>query len=120
MGARRWVSRYNGPGNGYDAATAIAISPDGSTVYVPGRTYRPGAAGGYGTVAYNAATGAQRWVSQHHCSSIDKSSAVIVSPDGKASGQGYETVAYDAATGQQQWARRYGTPATASTTSLRR
>lgn len=34
-GNEKWVQRYNGPGNGDDVATAIAVAPDGS-VYVTG------------------------------------------------------------------------------------
>jgi hypothetical protein len=50
-GARQWIHRYNGPGNGNDEALSVAASPGGRTVYVTG--YSTGAASGqdYGTIA---------------------------------------------------------------------
>ena len=42
-GNQQWVIRYNGPANGNDGATAIAVAPDGS-IYVTG--YSANASGG--------------------------------------------------------------------------
>jgi outer membrane protein assembly factor BamB len=93
-GAQLWASRYNGPGNGEDDATSVAVR--GTRVFVTGSS---------GTVAYGAATGRQLWVRRG-----GPSNSVAVNPRGTAvfvtgsSG----TVAYRAATGKQLWVRRGG------------
>ena len=84
-GAQLWVSRYNGPDNGEDEASSVAVSPDGKTVFVTGYSY--GTTAGevdYATVAYNAATGAQLWVKRYISPAIQGfATAVAVSPDGR-------------------------------------
>lgn len=122
-GARLWAERYNGPGNGDDGATSVAVSPGGGTVYVTG--YSQGTTSGldYATVAYNAVTGARRWVARYTGpgSGDDFAQALAVSPSGgtvfvtgqskaATSGDDYATVAYNAATGAQQWVKRYNGP----------
>ena len=110
-GARLWVKRYNGPANGDDYADAVAVSPDGQTVFVTGHSQGT-ASVGFATVAYNAATGAQLWVSRYGNSAA---TSLAVSPDGRTvfvtgtsgGGTAYTTVAYDAATGARLWARHY-------------
>jgi DNA-binding beta-propeller fold protein YncE len=119
-GARLWVARYNGPGNGDDGAAQVAVSPTGGTVFVTG--YSQGTASGldYATVAYNAATGAQRWAARYHGPGTGDNFAqsLAVSPGGgtvyvtgqskaTATAADYATVAYNAATGAQLWAARY-------------
>ena len=52
-GARLWLRRYDGPGNGYDAATALGVSPDGSRVFVTGNSFGSGSGSDYATVAYS-------------------------------------------------------------------
>ncbi len=83
-GARLWVSRYNGPANGDDIARTVAVSPGGGTVYVTGYGTGTASGGDYATVAYNAATGAQRWVSRYNGpgNAFDIAYSVAVSPDG--------------------------------------
>jgi hypothetical protein len=121
-GARLWAARYNGPGNGSDAASAVAVSPDGSRVFVTGAS-RGATTTGYLTVAYSAATGARLWVQRYNGpgNGNDAASAVAVSPGGSRvfvtgasrgtrSGPDYATVAYSAVTGARLWVQRYNGP----------
>ena len=94
-----WVRKYRDA----QAPTAVALSPDGSTLFVETGDYR--------TLAYNAITGHQRWVSSVRGLRKDSSAtALAVSPDGLrlfVTGQSasngrpwtYQTAAYDAAAG---------------------
>src|SRR5204863_8159104 len=119
-GAERWVSRYNGPQSNQDSAYALGVSPDGSTVFVTGASENPGKTiDDYATLAYDAATGARRWLSRYQAPSGDEAFALRVSPTGSmvfVTGQSYDprfeyrwaTVAYDAADGTQVWVSRYG------------
>ena len=123
-GARLWVARYDGGSGGYDAAHAMAVSPDGSMVFVTGDSWRIRATGrDYATVAYSAATGRQLWVRRYSGPGqrTDIPWSVAVSPDGRrvfVTGQStvrphrdaYATIAYDAATGRRLWVRRYHGP----------
>jgi outer membrane protein assembly factor BamB len=115
-GAQLWVQRYNGPGNGFDAAASVAVSPGGGTVFVTGSS-----TGAYATVAYSAVTGARLWASRYKGPGGSTAASVAVSPDGRkvfvtgtsegaTTGDDYATVAYDAATGAQLWAKRYNGP----------
>jgi hypothetical protein len=84
-GARRWVSRYNGPENKEDFAVSVAAGPGGRSVFVTGRS--PATSGlDYATVAYNAANGASRWASRYNgpASGADCASSLSVSPGGSA------------------------------------
>jgi hypothetical protein len=126
-GARLWTARYNGPGNANDAR-AVAVSPDGATVFVTG-----GSVGGpesahsedYATVAYRASDGTQLWVARFNGStnSGDFANAVSVARDGSAvfvtgfsflggfdSVSSMTTVAFRASDGAQLWVRNW-TPA---------
>ena len=126
-GAQLWVSRYNGPDNGVDEASSVAVSPDAKTVFVTGYSY--GTTAGevdYATVAYNAATGAQLWVKRYISPALQGfATSVAASPGGTAvfvtgysgsqttGGYDYATVAYNPATGAQLWVKRYNGPAAA-------
>jgi outer membrane protein assembly factor BamB len=123
-GAQLWASRYNGPANRNDYALSVAVSPGGATVFVTGHSQGGASDFDYATVAYNAATGARRWVSRYNAPANrgDRASSLAVSPGGATvfvtgtsrgatSGQDYATVAYNAATGARRWASRYNAPA---------
>jgi DNA-binding beta-propeller fold protein YncE len=123
-GAQLWVNSYNGPANGDDFPRSVVVSSTGGTVFVTGVSYdKRGYSADYATVAYNAATGAQRWVHRYDgpYGDDDQARSMAVSPAGgtvyvTGSGQnnfgsvGYATVAYNAATGAQLWIKQYGGP----------
>jgi WD40 repeat protein len=121
------VKRYNGPGNGADEALALEVSPDGSGVFVTGRSTGSGQITGssnydYATAAYDASTGAELWVKRYNGpgNSTDIANALRVGPDGSklfvtgqsvgSTGEDYATVAYDASTGATVWVKRYTRP----------
>jgi outer membrane protein assembly factor BamB len=125
-GRQLWASRYHGKEKGFSFANAMAVSPDGRTVFVTGSSHSRGdfQASDYATVAYNAATGRQRWVSRYHPGvGFDQAESVAVSPGGRTvfvtgrltgkdgtSPYNYGTIAYNATTGRQLWASRYHGP----------
>jgi WD40 repeat protein len=84
-GAQLWVKRYHGPGNGGNAATAVAVSPNGGKVFVTGTSQGATLGNDYATVAYNAATGARLWVKRYNGpdNGDDFANSVAVSPNGR-------------------------------------
>ncbi len=54
-GAYRWSAAYNGPRNGNETATALAVSPDGTKAFVtgPSETSNLNSFTDYATVAYS-------------------------------------------------------------------
>jgi hypothetical protein len=107
---RNWVSRFEAGGN--ERAVALALSPDGDTVYVTGSAER--SSGDYLTISYDAATGTQEWASWYDgpAGSSDEPADIGVSSDGSrvfvTGSTGYQnpdyaTVAYDAQTGGELW-----------------
>ena len=126
-GSQLWVQRYNGPGNSFDAASSVAVSPGGSRVFVTGASQGARSGPDYATVAYSAVTGARLWAARYNGpgNGSDAASAVAVSPgggrvfvtgasQGTRSGPDYATVAYSAVTGARLWAARYNGPGNGS------
>jgi sugar lactone lactonase YvrE len=110
-GDQLWASRYAEEGPG---AYSIAVTPDGSTVFVHGGT--PGDAAST-TVAYDASTGAQLFVIQN-AGLLVPWNALAISPDSSTvfvastsdptqSPCGDRVTAYDASTGTQLWTAVY-------------
>jgi DNA-binding beta-propeller fold protein YncE len=106
----------------YDSARAVAVSSDGSRVFITGGE------GFYLTIAYDADTGARVWARHSEGGS---GTSLGVSPDGSTvfvtglsavdeTDADYLTIAYDADTGAKAWARPYVGPAAGddSATSL--
>jgi len=111
-----WVARYNGTGNGYDEAKAVAVDTSGS-VYVAGTSWGLGTLNDYATVKYDSA-GQQQWVAlfndlshpdeQLNAMTIDTLGNVYVTGRSGTNNIPYvcTTIKYDSA-GAQQWVARY-------------
>ena len=118
-GAVLWTAYDHGPGTGDDQARSLAVSPDGSRVFVTGSSSGPNGISRYTTIAYDAATGARRWVARYSNQHLSADAAsVAVSPSGtqvfvtggSTGPTGHisaATVSYDAATGATRWVARY-------------
>ena len=117
-GSQLWVSRYYA-----GEARSVAVSPDGTRVYVTGTGYRLYDRTPYTTVAYDAASGMILWVRSYGRGTGGEAAearAVAVSPDGTkvfvtGSNPAFDypvvvTVAYDASTGALLWVAKYSGP----------
>jgi PQQ-like domain len=109
-GETEWVSRYDRPTGAYDEAIAMAISPDGTRLFVTGFSDPTDASPDFATVAYDARTGAELWTAIYD-GGYDLAIAIATSADGSevfvtgvgGTGSYPTTAAYDAATGEQLW-----------------
>lgn len=114
-----WTSRYDGPGDEHDIPQSMALSPDGTRLYVAGwvRMNPVGEGADYATVAYDSATGEELWDATYDGAPDDSAYGVAVSPDGawvyvtgksglQHSDMDIATVAYRAEDGAQAWVTR--------------
>jgi hypothetical protein len=120
-GAQVWQATYHGPAGPTGAgSTDIALSPDGSAVYVTGSAGQANGLNEYATIGYDAATGRQLWLANYRTATVnDNATGLAVSPDGSTvyvtgtsianynTPADYATVAYRATSGAQLWAARY-------------
>lgn len=114
-GTRLWSKTYAGPDGTQDAAAAIGVAPDGTTVFVTGRILTATESWDVATIAYDAATGSVRWRSIYNddLNGSDTGSSLDVSPDGSTlyvagttwtfGGYVNRILRYDAATGAPGW-----------------
>ncbi len=120
-GDELWVRRYNGPDNGGDGASALALDGSGN-VYVTGGSWGSGTSSDYATIKY-APNGDTLWVRRYNgpgdSSSNDGAYALAVDGSGNVYVTGYSygsdtsldyaTIKY-APNGDTLWVRRYNGP----------
>ena len=118
--AALWAARYPAAGS---SPASVAISPDGSRVFVTGSLGFQQRTSNFATVAYDAATGARLWLTRYRGLGYGGPADIAVSPDGtKVFVTGFTTeqgaccpdwlttVAYDAVTGRILWTHRLSDP----------
>ena len=123
-GEQAWRDRYGSPGGGMDdVAKGLAVTPDGSKLYVTGTSISPDFTSDVVTLAYDARTGAPLWLARFDGvdHGNDDGEDIVASPDGTqvlvagvqdAVVNGDNLVlAYDTASGSKTWEARYDGPA---------
>jgi hypothetical protein len=118
-GVEQWVARYNGLGNDYDWAMAIAVDIM-DNVCVTGKSWGTGTGYDYATVKYDSA-GVEQWVVRYNGPGNEDDWATALAVDGATNvyvtgsslGAGtyydYTTMKYNSA-GVEQWVVRYNGP----------
>jgi hypothetical protein len=119
-GAQLWVARWSTGTRGTNTPRHVAVSPDGSSVFVVGDSATPSQVyPDFATVAYDAGTGTQLWAKRlgdGPGESLDQVHDDAVSPDGERVyvtgnlGEAAGTVAYAADTGRLLWKRQFFGP----------
>jgi len=115
-GVQQWVRRYNGPANGNDAGSFVAVDGLGN-VYVTGNSAGSGTSQDYITIKYNS-SGVQQWVARYNGPGNGLDNAVALAVDGlgnvyvtgNSPGSGTSddctTIKYNSS-GVQLWLQRY-------------
>jgi hypothetical protein len=109
-GVKNWSTYTTMPHVRYLMTSSIAVSPDGSDVFVSGPS---------GTVAYDASSGTQIWadhykrlwyyIENYLAVSPDSSTVYVSSRSDRDRNDHWVTTAYSAATGATLWTKLYGT-----------
>ncbi|HKQ37647.1 MAG TPA: SBBP repeat-containing protein, partial [Verrucomicrobiae bacterium] len=118
-GVPLWTNRYNGTGNGFDGAAAVAVGASGN-VFVTGTSVGSGGEYDYVTIAYSG-PGVPLWTNRYNgpANGYDNASAVAVDGNGNVFVTGYSgdsrgiynyaTIGYSVA-GVALWTNRYHGP----------
>jgi uncharacterized delta-60 repeat protein len=118
-GQQVWVASYNGPGNGYDLVSDVAVDAAGN-VAVTG-TSDNGSSYDYATVRYST-SGQQQWETRYNGAgngydeatslAMDATGNVLVTgySDEGNSNWDYATIKYAGGSGQPLWEARYNGP----------
>jgi sugar lactone lactonase YvrE len=120
-GRELWSERYEGPGDSSDYAQSLAVSPDGTAVFVSTLSSSVGGGMTHTLLAYDVGSGASRWIRADTGSlrfTMESPLQIAVDPDGsevfvsgtargRDRGTDFGTVAYDPGSGVRVWARRY-------------
>jgi len=114
-GTKVWDPRYDGTGQAYDRARAMAIDSDGN-ICITGESKGFNVDHDYATVKYDT-NGNKIWVTRYEGAGFDQARAittdslgyVYVTGKSVGSGSGYDyvTVKYDSSDGSELWAMRY-------------
>lgn len=78
-GVEQWIARYDGPGNQWDRANALAVDRRGN-VYVTGQSIGNGTGSDYATVKYTS-DGAEQWVARYHSMDTKDDGAIDIVVD---------------------------------------
>jgi hypothetical protein len=120
-GARLWTARHDGGWHLADWAYILEPSPDGRTVFVEGWVTRVPTGMDYALIAYDAATGQERWASSYAGPGSDLGTDIAVARDGsivvvtgfavtETGSLDLRTVAFEASTGATRWVAGATTP----------
>ena len=116
LGIEQWVTRYDGPGNGYDVAQTIVT--DGlKNIYVSGASVGLGSGADYATIKYDS-LGITQWTARYNGdgNGQDEAKAMAIDSSGYIYVTGYSTglnTSWDFATikynplGSEQWIVNY-------------
>jgi uncharacterized delta-60 repeat protein len=125
-GVPLWTNRYNGPGNSFDQANAVAVDGSGNVV-VTGQSTGSGSFEDYATIKYSGA-GLPLWTNRYngpgngidypYAVAVDGSGNVVVTgaSAGNGSSDDYATINYSSA-GVPLWTNRYNGPGNSGDTA---
>ena len=117
-----WVKRYNGPANGTDYATALAVDNTGNVIVTGWSVVSANDGYDYYTAKYAGANGALLWEKRYNSAPFGGDGSVSIGVDtvgnvivtGESDTNGYTdfyTAKYSAADGALIWEKRYDSPA---------